>query len=64
MTRKWRGMRACRVCGDPSQRAVCSKCSPRRQTTEHQDKYSGLRPAEHVEPGSPLGGFPPLPQGF
>jgi hypothetical protein len=33
--------RACKACGAPcDKRALCSRCSPRRPTSDHRDKYA------------------------
>jgi hypothetical protein len=59
-------MHPCKVCGAPSQRAVCSTCNPNRSTTEHTDKYASLK-EESIEQALPQGGgfdWPHLPEGF
>jgi len=41
MSRKQWRERTCKQCDAPSDRkALCAKCSPRRLTTAHQDKYA------------------------
>ena len=55
MTRRGRGMRSCKVCGSPSQRALCGNCSPNRATTEHVDKYASAKEPEEIKPALPLG---------
>jgi hypothetical protein len=63
MTRKYRGMRSCKVCGAPCHRALCGQCSPNRTTTAHQDKYAELR--DEAGDQAPLGGgFEPADGGF
>lgn len=39
--RKKTAARPCRSCGGPAgNRALCSKCSPRKRNREHRDKYA------------------------